>query len=435
MKLDHGEYRSCFARMADDADFQSMSGDAFKLLWTLKLTLPVTGIGVVYTSLLAEKTGFDVAKVEALLAALTEPKPYNDLGWIVRDRNIVWVVKALACEPNLTPDNGKKHRPYVQRLVRALPESSPAVRTFKRFYAEWFPDETIVGTVTDTDSRGSSEKSDRVSGTVSPTVSGTDGDSSAIQKQLKGIKNTIKGEAVDLEHPTAAGAVDASAVGSSSATASPAAQGASNSNDVGTPPADDAGLGSLWQLLRECYDLTGKPTAESKPRQKQVYRDLRATLSPEGAPLEGKVRVHAVDAAHLNAACARVLARGVEKPDAAVRLVLLDLQKTWQETKAAREKASIGEDPAPPRTTSQKPAGPTSIRTLIPAPKAKGLEDAERWLAALGDEERARVTGELDREVNIACPANVNAPSTRAQLRADLLVKTWQHRDEQAGAA
>ncbi len=284
------------------------------------------------------------------------------------------------------------------------------------------PPEPPEFTVIDQGSNGESPVTlPSVTGTVAVTGAGA-------------VPSTAKGDK-DLDDSTAGGADDGPAVGSSSATASPAAQGASNSTSPGTPPADDAGLGSLWQLLRDCYQLAGKPTAASNDRQKQVYRDLRATLSADGAPLEGKIRVRAVDAAHLNAACARVLERGVEKPDAAVRLVLLDLQKTWQETKAARAKAAIGEEPAPPRTSNQTPSGPMSIRTLIPAPRAKGLDDAERWLAALGDEERTLVTAALDREVNMACPATVNAPSTRAQLRADLLVKTWQHRDEQAGAA
>lgn len=433
---DRGPYRSCFIAMADDADIHAMSGDAFKLFWMLKLTLPTAGIGVVYDSALIDRMGgISRDRLAELYAELEAPKPSTDRGWILKDRNIVWVMRGLDCEPGMSAES-PNHRTNVQGSVKQLLQRSPVVTAFKEFYWRWFIDVADWPPEADSDKEIPKGIEGDSKGLTKGLTNPSQGDSEpeavavAVQKQF----NT--GEVVDLDHPPAAGAVDAPAANSSAvkSTDSPAAQGASNNPGKSPPPADDAGLGSLWQLLGECYDLTGKPTAASKPRQKQVYRDLRATLTEKGALLERDVYVRAVDAAHLNAVCRNVLTR-VEEKDAAIRLVLLELRDTWQGVKAEREKAALGEEPAPRRPVNQKPASPSSIASLIPKPKAKGLDDAERWLTALGDQERERVAAELEREVNLACPVNVNAPSTRAQLRADLLVKTWQRRDEQEGAA
>jgi hypothetical protein len=140
---DRGEYRSCFVAMADDPDIHAMSPGAFKLLWMLKLSLPATGIGVVYPSKLSDQVGADREQLESLLAELEAAKPGRDLGWIVRERNVVWIVNGLACEPNLSPTNAKKHVPYVRRLIAQLPRDLAIVRQFKRRYAQWFPADDI----------------------------------------------------------------------------------------------------------------------------------------------------------------------------------------------------------------------------------------------------------------------------------------------------
>lgn len=135
---DRGEYRACFVAMRDDVDIHAMSPAAFKLLWMLKLSLPATGIGVVYPSTLAEQVGVDRDELDSLFAELEQPKPGKDRGWIKRERNVVWIVRALEFEPALTPTNVKKHVPFVHRLVAQLPRDLAIVDEFREYYFEWF---------------------------------------------------------------------------------------------------------------------------------------------------------------------------------------------------------------------------------------------------------------------------------------------------------
>jgi hypothetical protein len=405
MKFDHGEYRSCFVRMADDADFHAMTGDAFKLLWTLKLTLPVVGIGVVYLSLLAEKTGLTPQRVDELLGVLAEPKPNSRYGWIVRDRNIVWIVNALASEPNVHPSNQQKHRPFVQRLVKGLPESSPAVRAFKAYYADWFPCEA-----------------DRVSDRVSHTVSDTVDDTPEIQKQLPNQPVLNKGDAVDQVEPARREPETASPP--------PPEESKSNGSD-----AEAYGVSALptaaRRVLRDCYGIRGRVTIGGlSVRQKQVCRDLVATLGDRGAHLEAGDYVRAVDAAHLDAVCSRILTTGVRERDAALRLVLLELRKTFQETKAERERAEFGAPGDRAREPGKSPApsavGPTvaSVRALIFAPAPIGAPQANEWFNGLPPPEAEKIGAELERLVSANCPPN-RAPSYRAHLRTERLVEIW----------
>lgn len=150
---DRGEYRIFFASLADDPDFHALSGDAAKLLILLKLSLPATGLGVIYPSKLADQVNCDKAHLERLLAELATPKPGSDHGWIVRDRNVVWLVNALRFETNLTHTNVKKHVPYVRKLVATIDAKLPIVAAFKAYYHDWF----------DSPSNGNGKPIDRLS--------------------------------------------------------------------------------------------------------------------------------------------------------------------------------------------------------------------------------------------------------------------------------
>jgi hypothetical protein len=72
----------------------------------------------------------------------------------------------------------------------------------------------------------------------------------------------------------------------------------------------------------------------------------------------------AVDADHLNAMCATVLVARPRQDDAAMYFLLLRLNESFGETKAARETAQFAREPARARTET---SGPTRIGDVIAA--------------------------------------------------------------------
>lgn len=137
---DRGDYRSFYSAFWDDPDVHALSDAAYRVLTTLKGTLPASGIGVVYLAVLAERCGKTVAQVEESLTELEAPKPGADLGWIRRERNIVWIINGLRFEPTLTSANSK-HRTFLrERLLAPLGERTAIVVAFRRYYGEWFED-------------------------------------------------------------------------------------------------------------------------------------------------------------------------------------------------------------------------------------------------------------------------------------------------------
>jgi hypothetical protein len=154
----------------------------------------------------------------------------------------------------------------------------------------------------------------------------------------------------------------------------------------------------------------------------RLARTCARRWARSGALLERGDYVRAVDAAHLDETCKhRVLSNGVRTPDAAFRLVLLELQKTWQETKAAREKAERGEEPA--RITGD--GAPTPIgRVILPPAPIDGAPEAESWLGRLSVTEGGRRMAEVERLVRSRAKANT-APSERERMRTQALVEVW----------
>jgi hypothetical protein len=153
-----------------------------------------------------------------------------------------------------------------------------------------------------------------------------------------------------------------------------------------------------------------------------------ATLSERGALLKRGTYVRAVDAAHLDAACGKILATEVRKPDAAFHLVLLELQKTWQETKAARDKATNRETPAPIGKRA-----PTPMTQLVFASEPTGADDAQRWLDGLPFTRSVEVEDELNRSVKAAAaeqPTNV-----RDRIRLEVLITLWKRERAKDGVA
>lgn len=133
---DRGEYRSFYISFWDDPDEHALSDRAYRVLTTLKGTLPASGIGVVYTAQLAERCRATPKQIEAALVELETPKPGQQLGWIVRERNIVWIVNALRYEPNLYVTN-EKHRTFVAKQLLPLGDRLAIVNQFRRYYIDW----------------------------------------------------------------------------------------------------------------------------------------------------------------------------------------------------------------------------------------------------------------------------------------------------------
>ncbi len=137
---DRGDYRALYSSFWDDPDVHALSDAAYRVLTTLKGTLPASGIGVVYFGVLAERCKKTPGELEHSLKELEAAKPGANLGWIVRERNIIWVVNGLRYEPTLTSANSK-HRTFLrERLLAPLGERTAIVAAFRRYYAEWFKD-------------------------------------------------------------------------------------------------------------------------------------------------------------------------------------------------------------------------------------------------------------------------------------------------------
>lgn len=161
---DRGEYRSFYVSFWDDPDVHALSDRAYRVLSTLRGTLGPTGIGIVYTAQLCERCRATPKQIEAALVELETPKPGQSLGWIVRERNIIWIVNALRFEPNLYVTN-EKHRTYVAKLLLPFGERTEIVSKFRRYYSDWFGIPEAEGNegVSATPSHRVSEDSDTLS--------------------------------------------------------------------------------------------------------------------------------------------------------------------------------------------------------------------------------------------------------------------------------
>ena len=102
---DRGEFRELYVSFCDDPGVHALSHEAFRVLMTLKLALPPIGIGVVYDEQLGRRCKMSPDVLARAYAELEQPKGAGRLGWIVREENVVWLVKALGFARNLNPKN------------------------------------------------------------------------------------------------------------------------------------------------------------------------------------------------------------------------------------------------------------------------------------------------------------------------------------------
>jgi hypothetical protein len=133
---DRGEHRSFYVSILDDPDFQSMDGLVFKLLFALKLMLGAAGIGVVRKLGLTEVLGCSLDELESCFVVLETAKPGEPFGWILRERNIVWLINGLRHERGLSPKS-LQHRQYIANQLKPL-GNRLIVQRFRSHYPEWF---------------------------------------------------------------------------------------------------------------------------------------------------------------------------------------------------------------------------------------------------------------------------------------------------------
>lgn len=127
-----GEYRPIYEALFTGKDYRALPKDAKLVLLTLKGLGGVMGIKVwpALIESLAELTGMTVREARTAVSALVAH------GWIEHGDGVVWVVRGLHFEPQMTPNN-KDHRTRLQDLASGLP-SCTVVERFREEYADYF---------------------------------------------------------------------------------------------------------------------------------------------------------------------------------------------------------------------------------------------------------------------------------------------------------
>lgn len=359
---DRGEYRTLYVAFADDPDVHALSGDAVKLFLMLKLSLPAIGIGVIYPSKLCDQVGCDRARLEVILRELESPKSGKHMGWIRRERNVVWIVNGLACEPGLSAANVKKHVPFVKKVLNSLDNRSQIVNDFKTYYPQWFQPLPIEH----------------------PKAS----DSLPLPKQVfnKSLtkqvhSNTSGSEPVAGKHFPAA--------------------------DTASAPLASL-TDALKQLPKGALDFLstfyGREIAGTD-RRTDVARQLLATLA-DGAEYRGQ-RVLAYSRDRLVAKCRAVIREGVRDPDKAIAVLLLKLGDTSDGTAPGAE---AGVATAAEIVADERDA----VRDIASA--STWLEDHPEIEAAI-DEQLATELPPIDEQ-----PMQ---QLTRTMMRRSLIITAW----------
>lgn len=133
---DRGDFRSIYTVLGDDPDFQELGPDAQLVWFHLKLKMGPAGIDTFDApeAVLEQRSGIPSARVADAMRKLSEG------GWLVRQRNILWLRNALRYEPsrNLATPN---HRKSIENHLATLPKLA-IVNEFAAYYqvAAPFPD-------------------------------------------------------------------------------------------------------------------------------------------------------------------------------------------------------------------------------------------------------------------------------------------------------
>jgi len=129
-----GEYRPIYEALFHGKDFRALSVHAKLALITTKGLCGALGI--------KSWPGFVPALAEIMgVSSLHAQKAVTELvsaGWIEHEDGVVWVVRGLEFEPQLTPKNSN-HKQSVREESEGLP-SAPIVDRFFARYADFFGD-------------------------------------------------------------------------------------------------------------------------------------------------------------------------------------------------------------------------------------------------------------------------------------------------------
>jgi hypothetical protein len=128
-----GRYRGIYSAMVEDQDFLALSSRARHVLLTLRLG-PVANAAClmrVYTSVLAEQTGYRLPQVEGAL------KELQSRSWIVWERPVVWIRNGLRFDPYLRLAD-PKHGKAVDEVLRSI-GPLPIVAKFCQYYKIAWP--------------------------------------------------------------------------------------------------------------------------------------------------------------------------------------------------------------------------------------------------------------------------------------------------------
>lgn len=138
---ERGDYRPIFVALIDGADFLRLHPDARHLLFHVKLRLGPLGLAVhPGADSFSRSTGLKRPRVLRMLGALQK-----DL-WIQEEGSLLWLVRGLEFEPQLSSDN-PKHRTFIASEIAKLPRLA-IVDRFRARYARFF--EGVSDTPTDT---------------------------------------------------------------------------------------------------------------------------------------------------------------------------------------------------------------------------------------------------------------------------------------------
>lgn len=134
MNHERGAYRSITRALLDGPDFQALTGIARSVFLALKIDFGPAGIEVHYPEALlwqlSHQSGWTCEQCAAALEELETG------GWVMREANVIWIVRQLEFEPSMTADN-YKHRKAIQTQVAGLPRLA-IVGAFAQHYRAWF---------------------------------------------------------------------------------------------------------------------------------------------------------------------------------------------------------------------------------------------------------------------------------------------------------
>lgn len=127
-----GEYRPIFEALFYGKDYRDLTPEAKLTLLTLKGLCGAKGIKVwpALVPTLSELTGLAEKSVKAAVARLQKA------GWIEHEDSIVWVVRGLEFEPQIS--QGDKHRKWLATELETMPRA-PIVERFRVHYGAFLP--------------------------------------------------------------------------------------------------------------------------------------------------------------------------------------------------------------------------------------------------------------------------------------------------------